>query len=192
MPQPFRYALFLLLLLPVAVPAAGFNYHYTGLQGAGIEHESGVTGSAWRIEQSKDTGDRRVVLEYGERSWENDLEATRLGFGLGWISRYDRNAELRFEARYLRLNLDAPGAIPAEWNAWGGSGSGFEYSAGLRFATDRTVELDAGVHHQMIGDENTGYHAGLLFNLNQRMTLGVQWESDDYTTARGAQLRWRY
>ncbi|SFD35430.1 hypothetical protein SAMN05660831_01506 [Thiohalospira halophila DSM 15071] len=192
MSQALRPALSLLLLMPVTAPAAGFNYHYTEGRGAQVEHESGVSGTAWRIEQSKDTGNRRVVLEYGERSWDNDIESSRLGFGLGWISRYDRNAELRFEARYLRLDVDAPAGLPAGWNAWGGSGSGFEYSAGLRFATDRTVELDAGIHHQVIGEDNTGYHAGLLFNLNRRITLGVQWQTDDYTTARGAQLRWRY
>ncbi|MFP4131257.1 MAG: hypothetical protein ACOC48_00625 [Thiohalospira sp.] len=192
MSQAFRTALFLLLLLPSAVPAAGFNYHYTGLQGGEVEHDSGVSGSAWRIEQSKDTGNRRVILEYGEHRWDNDLESSRLGFGMGWISRYDRNAELRFEARYLRLDVDAPGGVPADWNAWGRSGSGFEYSAGLRFATDRTVELDAGIHHQVIGEDNTGYHAGLLFNLNQRITLGLQWQIDDYATTRGAQLRWQY
>lgn len=192
MPNAFRTVLVVLVLLPVAAPAADFNYHYTEARGAQVEHESGVEGTAWRLEQSKDTGDRRVVLEYGEHSWDNDIESSRLGFGLGWISRYDRNAELRFEARYVRLDVDAPDGLPADWNAWGRSGSGFEYAAGLRFATDRTVELDAGIHHQAIGEGNTGYHAGLLFNLNRRVTLGVQWQTDDFATMRGAQLRWRY
>ena len=190
--KAFRPALFLFAALPVAAPAAGFNYHYTGVEGGPLTHDRGVAGTAWRVEQSKDTGGRRVVLEYGERRWDNDIESSRLGFGLGWFSRYDRNAELRFEARYLRLDVDAARGLPADWNAWGRSGSGFEYAAGLRFATDRTTELDAGIHHQVIGEGNTGYHAGLLFNLNRRVTLGLQWQTDDYTTQRGVQMRWRY
>lgn len=176
-----RSTLFVLLFaFSVSTYADGFSYNSVTLGYGQTEFDDlDIDGDAIGIGGSLALNDSfHAFAGYSmgdlDDDFGNSADFDELSIGFGHHLSLSEQVDLVSEVSYEYVEVSA-GGVSVDDN-------GFGLGLGLRFAATPQIELDAGISYVDFGDggDDTGFGAGLLYNINDTFTIGVNggWTDD--------------
>jgi opacity protein-like surface antigen len=170
----------LLLALSASAAAEDFSYNYLYLGYGGYDVDDvNVDGNGLGVGGSFEISDKfHVFAGYQAADLDFNVDATTWNAGLGYSMAVSDVIDLVGRVSYESIKLDVPGFGSADDN-------GIGLGVGLRFAATPNIELDAGIDYVDYSDSgsDTAFGVGVLYNINEMFTVGVDgsW-GDNFTT----------
>ncbi len=169
-------------LLPVAMLCAlvgtahaEFNYTYAGLSYGTVDFDDlNVDGDGLGAELSLAVGEAFYLIGRLEASdLDSSVDLTQWGAGIGYHAALSPVMDVLAQVTYESIELDTPLGDADD--------TGFGVGVGIRVAVTGLIELLGGVSHVDFDDagDNTSLNAGVLFNVTETISFGVNASFDD-------------
>lgn len=177
-----------LLALSVSAHAEDFSYSFVTVSyGQTDIDDIDVDGDAIGLTGSFEVGESFYVFggystgDLGD-DFGNSVDVDQLAAGLGHHLSLSDAVDLVSEVSYQYIDISVPGFGSVDDN-------GFGLGVGLRFAASEAFELNGGISYVDFGDggDDTGFGGGVLYNINDAFTVGLNgtWTDDSSTYSVG-------
>ena len=171
--------------LSVATHAANFNYNYgqIGFETGDVEGLA-LTGS---FDINKDMFILGRFFDGEDDESAVDIDYSEYSIGAGYHMPINQKTDAVFTLSFHNAEVDVPAFGP--FASFSDDDNGILVSAGVRHMINPQVELAGNIFHTTVFDGDTGFYGEARYNINSKMSAGLNFTSSETVDGLGINFR---
>lgn len=175
----------ILASLSLGAQAANFNYNYgqIGYETGDVEGLA-LTGS-FDINKDMFVLGRFIDGDFDEAGVDADY--SEYSIGAGYHMPVNQQTDAVFTLSFHSAEVDV--TLPFGLGTASDDDTGVLFSAGIRHMLNQQIELAGNIFHTTVFDGDTGFYGEVRYNINNKMSAGLNYTSSDAVDGLGINFR---